>query len=130
MIREEHNLPLTADAYQHLKEKIDGRLIVKDRYIIPLESDPDLLIELDFFKNELEDLILAEVEFPDKASADRFSSSCMVRGRCYVFFPLSQQHLTVFPLPENKHFVVLLYFASFRCIIIFILRKIAIIFTH
>lgn len=72
MIREEHNLPLTADAYQHLKEKIDGRLIVKDRYIIPLESDPDLLIELDFFKNELEDLILAEVEFPDKASADRF----------------------------------------------------------
>lgn len=72
MIREEHNLPLTADAYQHLKEKIDGRLIVKDRYMIPLESDPDLLIELDFFKNELEDLILAEVEFPDKASADRF----------------------------------------------------------
>ena len=72
MIREEHNLPLTADAYQHLKEKIDGRLIVRDRYIIPLESDPDLLIELDFFKNELEDLILAEVEFPDKASADRF----------------------------------------------------------
>ena len=53
IVREEYNLPLTADAYQHLKEKIDGRLIIKDRYVIPL-SDCELSIELDFFKGDLE----------------------------------------------------------------------------
>lgn len=29
MIREEYNLPLTAESYAHLKDKIDGRLIRK-----------------------------------------------------------------------------------------------------
>lgn len=71
MVREEYNLPLTKEAYEHLKLKIDGRLIVKKRYVIPL-SDV-LQIELDFFEGELTGLILAEVEFPDVESAERFS---------------------------------------------------------
>ena len=29
MVREEYNLPLTQEAYEHLKPKIDGRLIKK-----------------------------------------------------------------------------------------------------
>lgn len=70
LIREEYNLPLTFEAYVHLKEKIDGRLITKDRFVIPLEND--LYIELDFFKGDLEGLILAEVEFPDEKTANRF----------------------------------------------------------
>ena len=36
MVREEYNLPLTAEAYYHLKEKVDGNLISKKRYLIPL----------------------------------------------------------------------------------------------
>lgn len=36
MVREEYNLPLTEDGYLHLKEKVDGRLITKTRYVIPL----------------------------------------------------------------------------------------------
>ena len=28
MVREEYNLPLTKDSYMHLREKIDGRLII------------------------------------------------------------------------------------------------------
>ncbi len=47
MIREEYNLPLTKESYEHLKEKIDGRLITKKRYVIPLEDS--LFIELDIF---------------------------------------------------------------------------------
>lgn len=35
MSREEYNLPLTAEAYEHLKPKADGILITKDRYVIP-----------------------------------------------------------------------------------------------
>ena len=36
MIREEYNLPLNRQAYLHLREKADGRIIQKTRYVIPL----------------------------------------------------------------------------------------------
>ena len=38
MVREEYNLPLTKEAYDHLVQKIDGRLIEKTRYLIPLDG--------------------------------------------------------------------------------------------
>ncbi len=71
MIREEYNLPLTESAYQHLLPKIDGRLIRKKRYMIPLEQT-SLIIELDVFEGNLAPLILAEVEFPDESSSSSF----------------------------------------------------------
>lgn len=70
MVREEYNLPLTKEAYEHLKPKTDGRMIVKDRYMIPLGQG--LIIELDLFGGDLAPLILAEVEFPDEESANLF----------------------------------------------------------
>ena len=70
MIREEYNLPLTKDAYFHLREKIDGRLISKRRYLIPLEP---YTIELDVFHSPKDDLILAEVEFPSEEDALTFT---------------------------------------------------------
>lgn len=69
MIREEHNLPLTKEAYEHLREKIDGRLIVKKRYMIPLEK---YTIELDVFEGDLAPLTLAEVEFSSEEEANAF----------------------------------------------------------
>lgn len=71
MVREEHNLPLTEEAYTHLKTKIDGRLISKTRYLIPLGEA--LTVELDVFHGNLAPLLLAEVEFPDEESANRFT---------------------------------------------------------
>lgn len=77
MTREEYNLPLTKEAYGHLLSKIDGRLIRKRRYLLPLsdftEGDPGLTIELDVFDGDLSPLLLAEVEFPDEASANNFA---------------------------------------------------------
>ena len=70
MAREEYNLPLGAEGYAHLKEKIDGKLISKRRYLIPL--DDRLTIELDVFYEPCKGLLLAEVEFPDEASANSF----------------------------------------------------------
>lgn len=70
LIREEHNLPLTKEAYEHLYKKADGRMIRKKRYLIPIESN--LKIELDIFEGDLEGLILAEVEFPDEETANNF----------------------------------------------------------
>lgn len=70
MVREEYNLPLTRQAYEHLRPKTDGILIHKIRYNIPYQDK--YTIELDIFLDELAPLVLAEVEFPTKEEADRF----------------------------------------------------------
>lgn len=71
MIREEYNLPLTEEAYFHLRAKTDGRLITKRRYLIPLAP---YTIELDVFSSPDPNLILAEVEFPSKEAAEAFQA--------------------------------------------------------
>lgn len=70
MVREEYNLPLTSSAYEHLRSKIDGRLIRKFRHVIPIDNN--LFIELDVFQDDLSPLILAEVEFPSEEMAENF----------------------------------------------------------
>lgn len=70
MVREEFNLPLTKESYTHLRKKTDGRLIKKDRYMLPAEHG--LTIELDIFLKDLAPLVLAEVEFPDEETAGAF----------------------------------------------------------
>ena len=70
MTRQEYEMPLTKEAYIHLSKKVDGRLIVKDRYMIPFGES--LMIELDVFKNSLEPLIIAEVEFKSENDANSF----------------------------------------------------------
>ena len=69
--REEYNLPLNAEAYEHLKEKADGIILTKTRYLIP-EKD-ELTIELDVFHGTYEGLYLAEVEFPSVEEADQYT---------------------------------------------------------
>ena len=61
MARDESNLPLNEASYYHLREKADGSVISKRRYLIPLEhpgfkegfptppADYSLTIELDVF---------------------------------------------------------------------------------
>lgn len=71
MVREEYNLPLTKESYEHLRPKADGILISKTRYKIPLVHG--LMIELDIFDAPYEHLWLAEVEFPDVETANRFT---------------------------------------------------------
>lgn len=70
MVREEYNLPLSQQAFLHLREKIDGILIKKRRYRIPLQDK--YTIELDIFEGKLAPLQLAEVEFETEADAEAF----------------------------------------------------------
>lgn len=70
MMREEYNLPLDRESYAHLKAKADGRAITKKRYRIP--ESGGLTIELDVFEGELAGLVMAEVEFPDKETAEKY----------------------------------------------------------
>lgn len=70
MVREEYNLPLNAESFEHLKSKIDGILIEKRRYLIPFAGK--YTIELDIFEGELAPLQLAEVEFETEEDANSF----------------------------------------------------------
>ena len=71
MVREEYNLPLTKEAYEHLLSKADGIIITKTRYKKPI-SGTGLVIELDVFSGTYKGLMLAEVEFPDIEAAEHF----------------------------------------------------------
>lgn len=68
--REEFELFITEDEYNHLSTKLDTPLIMKTRYLIPYGK---YTIELDVFKGHLEGLLLAEVEFPSLKEANDFT---------------------------------------------------------
>ena len=83
MAREEFNLPLNKESYEHLLEKADGNIISKKRYVLPIDNPqfadgfiPDanlkLEIELDVFSAPFAPLIMAEVEFPSIEMANAF----------------------------------------------------------
>ena len=66
------NNPNKKEAYDHLVLKIDGRLIEKTRYLIPL--DGCLSAELDVFEGDLAPLTLVEVEFDSVDAANEFTA--------------------------------------------------------
>ena len=85
LAREEYNLPLTKEAYEHLVEKADGIVIRKKRYLIPYEQ---YTIELDIFEKPYESLVIAEVEFESEEQAKKFSPPSwfdkdVTYDRCY-----------------------------------------------
>lgn len=69
--RIEEEMPLTKESFAHLSTKVDGNVITKRRYLIPIEGT-NYTIELDKFLDLFEGIYLAEVEFPDEKSADSF----------------------------------------------------------
>ena len=84
----EYNMPLDKESYENLSRKVEGNVIRKRRYLIPineeafskdyLDKDPlvkkavedgNIKIELDVFKAPFDGRILAEVEFPTEEAA-------------------------------------------------------------
>lgn len=84
MAREEYNLPLNELSYYHLRDKADGNVIFKKRYVIPIEyptfvsdckenvDQISLCVELDIFDEPFAPLVIAEVEFPSEETANAF----------------------------------------------------------
>lgn len=70
MAREEHEFPISEEAFEHLLRKTDGVLLSKTRYMIPL--DEKHTAELDIFHGIHEPLRLVEVEFESIEDADNF----------------------------------------------------------
>lgn len=70
LAREEYNLPLTKEAYEHLLKKADGNIITKKRYEIP--DGNGYTIELDIFEGVFLGTVLAEVEFESVEEANSY----------------------------------------------------------
>lgn len=70
MAREEYNLPLDKESYNHLLKKADGNIISKIRYLIPLGNG--LTAELDIFEGKFAGMLLVEVEFDSVEAAKQF----------------------------------------------------------
>ena len=70
MAREEYNLPLNKEAYEHLIKKADGNIITKKRYEIP--DGNGYTIELDIFEGAFNGTVIAEVEFNTIEEADNY----------------------------------------------------------
>lgn len=66
----EVELQLSKESYEHLKEKKDGRIIHKTRYIIPLEDG--LKVEIDKFKDFFDRVCFAEIEFKNEEQANTY----------------------------------------------------------
>ena len=66
----EYEMPLTKENYEHLLSKVDDYMIIKTRYIVPLEDGHT--VELDVFKGNLEGLMFAEIEFKDDNDVSSF----------------------------------------------------------
>jgi len=70
LVNEEYEIPISADAYDHLLEKADYPPLSKTRYLVPL--DGGLIAEVDVFHGSHEGLRFAEVEFPSLEAAEGF----------------------------------------------------------
>lgn len=68
-VADEVEVPLTKEAFEHLKSKADGKCIYKTRYRIPYETHT---IELDVFHKDYEGFLLAEVEFSSIEESEKF----------------------------------------------------------
>lgn len=70
-VSNEVEVMLNESGYEHLKTKVDNQIIMKTRYLIPLDNG--LTAELDVFGKQLEGLELVEVEFPSEEAANEFT---------------------------------------------------------
>lgn len=71
-VRQEFELPLQETDYERLFQKVEGRVLQKVRYLIPLSDG--YTAELDIFEGELAGLQLVEVEFPSVEAMDLFEA--------------------------------------------------------
>lgn len=75
MAREEYNLPLNKEAFEHMIAKVDGNIISKTRYFVPIgknDKGNELVAEIDVFDEPFAPLVFAEVEFPSIEEANDF----------------------------------------------------------
>lgn len=69
--REEYEIDLDEEGYNNVLAKAEGNIIQKNRYVIPLDNN--LKLELDLFKGKFDGLVLGEIEFPNEEAAKNYT---------------------------------------------------------
>ena len=80
----ELEFPLDERSYEHMKNKADGNIISKTRFMIPIDKPMfkdgyvpadglKLTVELDIFDAPFSPLVIAEVEFPDIQTCEAYT---------------------------------------------------------
>lgn len=96
--RREFELPLDEADYNKLLCKVEGNIITKKRYIIPLEDD--LTLELDYFQDLFEGLIMGEIEFKSEDAANKYNLPDFVIRE--VTFDTHYHNSTMSLMPQNE----------------------------
>jgi len=71
LVREEIEFPVEKEKFDNMWLKVEGNIIEKTRYEIPLEQN--LTAELDIFHGQFEPLIIVEVEFDNLSASKQFT---------------------------------------------------------
>ena len=71
IIKEEYNLEIDENSFNHLLKKCDGNTITKKRYKLSISDS--LTAEIDIFDGKFTGLIIIEVEFPTIEESDNFN---------------------------------------------------------
>ena len=71
LVREETEINITKEHFENMWQKVEGNIIDKTRYEIPLS--PNLTAELDIFHAQFETLVIVEVEFDTPAHSQAFT---------------------------------------------------------
>ena len=102
MVREEYNLPLTAEAYNSLIKKADGYIITKKRYEIP-EKD-NLTIELDVFEGSFLRTFACRSRIWLRGRCSFIHTACLVRKRRHQRKNLPQLRTWLSTVYRNNKF--------------------------
>lgn len=97
LVREEGEIAITSEQFQHLWPFTEGRRLEKTRYCFALG---EITVEVDVFKGRLAPLLLLEVEFADEAQSHAFVPPYWFGKEVTEDLRYSNQVLAIEGLPE------------------------------
>ncbi len=103
--RQEFELQLTQEDYQNLLKKSEGNVITKRRYIIPLDNG--LTLELDYFKDLFEGLVMGEIEFSDEDEAKKYNLPDFILREVTFDKRYHNSNMSIMPPEEISDLIVL-----------------------
>ncbi|MCC8014774.1 MAG: CYTH domain-containing protein [Eubacterium sp.] len=95
----EFEYPITEEQFNHLREKTEGNIIEKKRYIIPL--DEELIAELDIYSGDLQGFMNVEVEFKSMQEALVFNPPEWFGEEISLDRRYSNASLSLYGLPRD-----------------------------
>lgn len=99
LVRGEIEEEISATKFAELWDQTEGARVEKTRYVIPYEG---VTMEYDVYSGDLRGLKVAEVEFPDEATAEGFVAPDWFGEDVTVDPNYKNQKLAVLGVPQNR----------------------------